>query len=203
MAQMTQMRAAFALLLVLHMGCSRYSHPTAKSNGLYERKAPSSAKQHGVLHLHATYTAPYCGGADPGPEGMPRTEPWQGPLFLRSATADSTGLFAINDLRSPIMDTVRTDRTGNGYVVLPAGSYLLLDQDQVDDKRYRQLLKDHAKPTLHTEPIDKDCLDRWLHGPFGVITITGGDTSHVELPLFDQCPWYNTPCVHYHGPLPP
>jgi|688.fasta_scaffold04669_19 hypothetical protein len=157
----------------------------------------------GVLHLHATCTAPYCGGADPGPEGMPRTEPWQGPLFLRSATADSAGLFAINDLRSPIMDTVRTDRTGNGYVVLPAGSYLLLDQDQLNDKRYRQLLKDHAKPALYTEPIDKDCLERWLHGPFGVITITGGDTTHVELPLFDQCPWYNTPCLHYNGPLPP
>ena len=46
-------------------------------------------------------------------------------------------------------------------------------------------------------------LDRWLHGPFGVITITGGDTTHVDLPLFDQCPWYSTPCVHYNGPLPP
>jgi hypothetical protein len=157
----------------------------------------------GILHLHATYTAPYCGGADPGPDGMPRPQPWQGTMYLRRALPDSTGLFAINDLNAPIHDTVRTDRLGNGHLVLPAGAYLLLDQDRVDDVRYRQLLTDHAKPALYTEPIDKDCLDRWLHGPFGVITITGGDTSHVELPLFGQCPWYDTPCVRYNGPLPP
>lgn len=200
---MTQTRAAFALLLLLHMGCSRSSHPTAKSNGLHERKAPSSATQHGVLHVHATYTAPYCGGADPGPEGMPRPEPWQGRMFLRSALVDSTGLFARNDLNAPIIDTLLTDGTGNGNLALPAGTYLLLDEDRVDDRRYQQLLKDHAKPALHTGPIDKECLDRWLHGPFGVITIPGGDTTHVALPLFDQCPWYSTPCVHYNGPLPP
>jgi hypothetical protein len=157
----------------------------------------------GVLHIRATYTAPYCGGADPGPEGMPRPEPWSGAMFLRPATPDSTGAMARNELSVPITDTIRTDRTGNGYRTLKAGTYLLLDADRVDDARYQQLLRDHAKPALYTEPIDKACLDRWLHGPFGVITITGGDTTHVELPLFDQCPWYNTPCVHYRGPLPP
>jgi hypothetical protein len=157
----------------------------------------------GVLHLRATYTAPYCGGADPGPEGMPRPEPWRGSMFLRAATADSTGIMAPNDLQRPIVDTIRTDATGNGYLTLPAGHYLLLDQDRVDDRRYQQLLKDHDRPALHTDAIDKACLERWLHGPFGVVTITGGDTTRVELPLFDQCPWYNTPCVSYHGPLPP
>ncbi|MBL8002634.1 MAG: hypothetical protein JNL05_11805 [Flavobacteriales bacterium] len=157
----------------------------------------------GVLHLHATYTAPYCGGADPGPEGMPRPEPWSGAMFLRPAKPDSTGAMARNELSVPVADTIRTDRTGNGYRTLKAGTYLLLDADRVNDTRYQQLLRDHAKPALYTEPIDKACLDRWLHGPFGVITVRGGDTTHVDLPLFDQCPWYNTPCVHYHGPLPP
>jgi hypothetical protein len=157
----------------------------------------------GVLHLHATFTGAYCGGADPGPEGMPRPEPWQGRMFLRAAAPDSTGSMALNDLRRPIQDTIRTDATGNGHLTLPAGYYLLLDQDRVDDRRYQQLLKEHGRPTLHTDAIDKACLDRWLHGPFGVISITGDDTSHVDLPLFEQCPWYGTPCVNYHGPLPP
>ena len=157
----------------------------------------------GVLHLHATYTAPYCGGADPGPEGMPRPVPWRGAMYLRVATPDSNGIMALNELGRPIIDTIRTDGNGNGYRVLPAGHYLLLDQDRVDDRRYRQLLMDHARPALYTEPVDKACLDRWLHGPFGVVTIRGGDTAHVELDLIDQCPWTNTPCVHYHGPLPP
>ena len=203
MAQMTQMRAAFLLLLVLLVGCNRSSHPTAKSNRLYERNTGSSAKQHGILHLNVTYTAPYCGGVDPGDEGMPQAQPWRGAMYLRSAVSDSTGLFALNDLRSPIVDTLRTDGSGIGSVVLPAGTYLLLDRDRMNDRRYQQLLKDHSKSAMYTEPIDKACMDRWLHGPFGVITITGGDTTHVELPLFDQCPWYNTPCVRYNGPLPP
>ena len=164
---------------------------------------PEKSSPTGILHLHATYTAPYCGGADPGPEGMPRPMPWRGAMYLRMATPDSTGLMALNDLQQPIQDTIRTDATGNGYLELPAGYYLLLDQDRVDDQRYRQLLKDHARPAMYTEPIDKDCLDLWLHGPFGVVTIRGGDTTHMDLPLFDQCPWYNTPCVNYHGPLPP
>jgi hypothetical protein len=157
----------------------------------------------GVLHLHATYTAPYCGGADPGPEGMPRPMPWRGAMYMRMATPDSTGLMAPNDLHRPILDTIRTDSNGNGYLELPAGHYLLLDQEHVDDRRYQQLLKDHDRPALHTDAIDKDCLDRWLHGPFGVITITGGDTTRAELPLFDHCPWNDTPCVGYFGPNPP
>ena len=167
---------------------------------VYERE-PNYAP--GVLHLHATYTAPYCGGADPGPEGSPRPMPWRGAMYLRLATPDSTGLMERNELQRPIVDTIRTDATGNGYLELPLGSYLLLDQEHVDDRRYQQVLKDHDRPTLHTDAIDKACLDRWLHGPFGVVSIRSGDTTHVELPLFDQCPWYNTPCVNYFGPLPP
>lgn len=157
----------------------------------------------GVLHLHVTHTSAYCGGADPGPEGMPHPQPWSGPMYLRQATTDSTGQFARNELRTLITDTLRTDHTGTGYLSLPIGNYLLLDEDRVSDQRYKQLLKDHAKPAMYTEPIDKECMDRWLYGPFGVITIVGGDTNHVELNMFDQCPWYDTPCVSYHGPLPP
>jgi hypothetical protein len=157
----------------------------------------------GIIHLYATYTAPYCGGADPGPEGMPRPQPWRGALYLRAAQPDSTGRFALNDLRSPIIDTIRTDDSGNGHVRLPAGNYLLLEQDRTDDKRYNELLRDHAKPTMHTQPIDTACMRRWLHGPFGVITITGGDTLHIDLPMHGRCAWYDTPCVNYFGPLPP
>lgn len=164
---------------------------------------PDQRTRTGVLHLHVTYTAAYCGGADPGPEGMPRPEPWRGPMYLRQATPDSSGRMALNELTRPILDTVRTDHTGHGYLTLPTGHYLLLDQDHVDDRRHQQLLKDHARPTMHSAPIDTTCLRRWLVGPFGAITITGGDTTLVDLPLFDNCPWNDTPCVNYLGPLPP
>lgn len=190
------MRTA-AILSILLLACA----PQQKTGSDEQRDV--TRPSFGVLHLKVTHTSAYCGGADPGPEGMPRPEPWQGPMYLRHAVPDSSGRMAHNDLGVPITDTIRTDRTGHGHLTLPAGNYLLLDDDRVDDQRYKRLLKDHAQRAMYTEPIDKECLERWLHGPFGVITIVGGDTNHVDLPLFEQCPWYSTPCVRYNGPLPP
>lgn len=176
------------------------SHRTVNDGTLYPYRGPVGP---GTLLLHCTYTAPYCGGADPGPEGMPHAQPWSGGMFIRAARPDSTGRFAINDLRMPILDTIQMNSEGHGYLPLPAGLYLLLDQDRTDDQRYRKLLRDHAKPAMYTEAIDTACMRRWLHGPFGVFRITGGDTLHMEYPMHGQCPWYDTPCVNYHGPLPP
>lgn len=124
-------------------------------------------------------------------------------MYLRRAEPDSSGMFAINDLRQPIHDTIRTDATGNGYLRLPAGYYLLLDRERVDRRKHDALLREHARPAMYTEPIDTACMQRWLYGPFGVVHITGGDTLRVDLPMHGECPWYATPCVSYHGPLPP
>jgi hypothetical protein len=124
-------------------------------------------------------------------------------MYLRRAKPDSTGKFAINDIATPVVDSIRTDGLGQGYLSLPAGTYLLLDRDRMDVRRYDQLLRDHSKSTLHTHPIDTVCMRHWLSGPFGVVTITSGDTLRVELPFFGQCPWNDTPCVSYFGPYPP
>ncbi|MEO8587956.1 MAG: hypothetical protein ABI432_01185 [Flavobacteriales bacterium] len=124
-------------------------------------------------------------------------------LFIRPARPDSTGLLAINDLRTPIQDTISMNPEGHGYVSLPAGKYLFLDRDRIDDRRYRQLLRDYTKPAMYNEPIDTACMRRWLNGPFGVVNITDGDTLHLEYPMHGQCSWYATPCVTYNGPLPP
>jgi hypothetical protein len=48
----------------------------------------------GVLHLHCTWTEPYCGGAEPDPDDLPRPRPWQGSMYIRIAHPDSTGRFA-------------------------------------------------------------------------------------------------------------
>jgi hypothetical protein len=191
-------RLLYGVVLVFAFACT--SSRIVNDGSLYPYH---SAVGPGTLHLHCTYTAPYCGGADPGPEGMPRAQPWSGRMFIRAARPDSTGKFAINDLRAPILDTIQMNNEGHGYLLLPAGQYLLLDQDHVDDRRYRQLLHDHAKPAMHTAAIDTACMRRWLHGPFGVFFVTDGDTLHTEYPMHGQCPWYDTPCVSYHGPLPP
>lgn len=156
----------------------------------------------GTLHMHCTWTDPYCGGAEPDPADYPRPQPWAGRMFIRAARPDSTGKLAINDLRQPT-GMIQMNREGDGYLTLPPGQYLLIDEDRADDRKYRELLRDFAKPAMYYEPIDTACLRQWLNGPFGVLSITSGDTLHVDYPIVGQCPWYATPCVRYNGPLPP
>jgi len=158
--------------------------------------------QSGTIHLHCTWTDPYCGGAEPDPADYPRPQPWSGKMFIRAARPDSTGKLAINDLREPT-GLIQMNREGDGYLALPPGQYLLIDADRADDRKYRELLRDHSKPTLYNEPIDTACLRQWLIGPFGVCDISSGDTLHVDYPLYGKCPWHATPCVRYNGPLPP
>lgn len=163
----------------------------------------TTAPRSGVLHLHCTYTEPYCGGAELDPSEYPRPQPWHGKMFIRAARPDTTGRTAINDLHEPIIDSIQMNSEGHGHLALPSGNYIFLDRDRVDERTYRQLLRDHAKPRMHTGAIDPACLRQWLRGPFGVLTITSGDTLHMEYPMHGQCPWYSTPCVQYNGPLPP
>lgn len=157
----------------------------------------------GVLHIHATWTEPWCGGAHPEPGEWPLTRPWSGRMYVRPARPDSTGRFAMNELAVPIFDSIKMDGTGHGWLTLPAGTYLIMERDRTDRARHDRLLREHAGPTMHTAAIDTACMRRWLHGPFPVHAITADDTLHMDLPLHGQCPWYATPCVAYFGPLPP
>ncbi|HRH68306.1 MAG TPA: hypothetical protein PLB89_02250 [Flavobacteriales bacterium] len=157
----------------------------------------------GILHIHATYTEAYCGGEDPGPEGMPRPYPWSGRMYIRKAIPDSTGRFVMNDPDAPLLDSIQMNSDGHGWLDLPAGTYLIFDRDRVDRTRYDQLIRDHEAGDMYTDPIDKACMDRWLHGPFPFHTITAGDTLHMPLPLHGQCPSFDVPCVVYRGPVPP
>jgi hypothetical protein len=185
------------LLIASLVGCRVQPAPQTR---LYPKSTDAPT---GVLHLHCTWTEPYCGGAEPDPRDLPRPVPWSGRLFIRAAAPDSTGKMAINDLRRPIIDSIRMDGAGHGHLTLPFGDYLLLDRDRLNDRKARQLGKDHGKPAMYTEPIDTACLRQWLHGPFGVFSITSRDTLQMEYPMYGQCPWYATPCVRYNGPLPP
>jgi hypothetical protein len=189
-------RPAMVLVGLVLAGCAadRPAADGARSGG---------QRGSGVLHIHATYTEAYCGGVDPGPEGMPRPRPWSGRMYIRLAEPDSTGRFAMNDPGAPVLDSIRMNSEGDGWLRLPAGTYLILDRERVDRRKHDQLLRDHRDGALYTDPIDKACMDRWLRGPFPVHSITAGDTLHMPLPLHGQCPWYSTPCVRYHGPLPP
>lgn len=198
----TRLKLFAVSLLLVCVACSRSSLPPGKGNDSHDRQGGARA-EYGVLHLHATWSEPWCGGTEPDPHEWPRTTPWSGWRYIRAAAPDSTGRFAINDINLPVRDSIRTDGTGNGHLKLPPGNYLLLDRDRVDRITHDRLLHDFAKPSPHQDAVNKECLKQWLHGPFGVITIAAGDTLHVDLPLHGPCPWYSTPCVNYRGPLPP
>ncbi len=188
-------RTPFLVALVAICSCRGLSTIT--------RTAQNDDLAAGILHLHATWTEQWCGGAEPDPSEWPRTTPWSGSLFIRRAVPDSTARFALNDLREPILDSINLDGAGRGWLQLPAGNYLVLDRDHVNRMKHDALLRDHAEPSMYTTPIDTACLRRWLRGPFPVHAITAGDTLHMEVPLHGQCSWYATPCVQHNGPLPP
>ena len=164
---------------------------------------PDQSQRSGFLHLHCTWTEPYCGGAEPDPEQLPRPTPWRTTFFVRATIPDSSGRTAFNDPDAPLADSVVTGADGQGTTTLPTGDYLLIDRDRVDRVRHDRILRDHAKPSGANDAADPDCLRRWLLGPFQVIRITPDDTLSVRIDERGNCPWYSTPCVSYHGPLPP
>jgi hypothetical protein len=192
MTQMIQMGSVIGVLLtVLSSGCAK--RPLAR--------APHG--QVGVLHVHATHTEAYCKGVAPRPEDYPTAQPWSGVLYLRSAgTLDEQGR-AFNDVRRPVLDSIRTDDIGHGQLDLPPGTYILIDRDRATDRRYHQLLKDHAQATPHRGAIDKDCLDQWLRGPFSTVTIVADDVTPVDHHTISKCSWNSVPCAPWMGPLPP
>lgn len=132
-----------------------------------------------------------------------RARPWKGAHYLRQANPLAGQDQALNDTKRPIIDSIFTDDAGQGFLTLPQGSYILLDKDRVSNRRYRTLLREYAKGKTNYTPIDTACLRKWLSGPFDVLTITAGDTTHVTRSLTGKCSWNSVPCTRYSGPLPP
>src|SRR4030095_16099069 len=111
------LRRSIGAAWVLLASCAVHSPPQTP---LYpEISGRGRAPRAGVLQLHITWTEPYCGGAEPDPSELPRPQPWQGSMYLRPAKPDSSGRMAINDLRVPVTDTIRTGPAGDGVIELP------------------------------------------------------------------------------------
>ncbi len=192
MTQMTQMGTGIGVMIMLLTA----SCVTKKVNGPDKRSI-------GVLHLEATHTEAYCKGVPPRPEDHIAPQPWSTVLYVREAgPVDARGQ-AKNDPTRPVVDSIRTMDNGQGFLRLPPGSYILVDRDRVDDRRYQQLLKDHAEPVRYRGAIDKDCLDKWLHASYSAFTITKGDSTQVAHNTHLKCSWERVPCAPWQGPLPP
>lgn len=168
------------------------------------RRTPShAAPDTGVLHVHCTWTPAHCGGAYIDFDAQRPEQGWAGTLFLRSAKPVGDGLPAINDLSLPVIDSVRMNARGDGYVRLRPGMYLLLERDRIDDRQAKAYLREHAQPTEYHLAADTSCMRQWLTGPFDVIAVAPGDTAHVRRNFSGRCSWDAVPCVQYIGPLPP
>lgn len=190
MARMSQIRGGL-LLVTLLAGC------------VTQKPTERILDETGVLHLHTTRTEAYCKGVAPRHENLPTAQPWSTTLYIRTAGNQDGRGGAENDLKLAILDSLRTDDHGQGRLRLPPGTYILIDHDRATDRRYHQLLKDHAEETQHRGAADKDCLDKWMRGPFALFTITAGDTTMVEHHISGKCPWSTVPCAPWNGPLPP
>jgi hypothetical protein len=182
------------------LGCARSSHPRGRDNGMYDWKRADGL---GILHLETTHTEAYCKGVAPRPEDYPTAQPWSGVLYIRKAVDVDAKDRAMNDVKRAPVDSIRTDGSGHGSIALTPGQYILLDADRATDRRYHQLLRDHAEATPHRAAIDKACMDDWLRGPFPAFTITAKDTTRVDHHTQGQCSWNSVPCAMWRGPLPP
>jgi hypothetical protein len=157
----------------------------------------------GVLHLHTTNTRSWCSGVPPPDQDHATPKPWSTVWYVRPVDMVDDRDRATNDPKKPVLDSLHTAADGHGHLRLPPGTYILVDRDRVDIARYQHLLREHAEPTQHRKAINKKCLDTWLHGPFPTVTITAGDTTHVERVTQVPCSWQNVPCAPWDGPLPP
>lgn len=158
---------------------------------------------YGILHIHSTWTDPHCGGALLIQEDGRHALPWNGPHYVRLVDAAPGADKALNDVDRPIIDTLRTQGDGHGYLALAPGPYIIVDKDRINDKQYQTYRRKYATGNDHYDPIDTACLRQWMHGPFKVVRITAGDTTHAPVALSGRCSWHSVPCRQYKGPLPP
>src|SRR5687767_14877052 len=104
----------------------------------------------GLLHSQGTevtftvkQVSPHCGGDELGPEEMAalrKPNPLAGKAFIIRKGKR-------NDVKKPVVASIKTDSKGIAMVRLEPGEYVLVDSVKKDRKRVKQILKDFKKPT--------------------------------------------------------
>ncbi len=129
----------------------------------------------------------YCGGARPSEEILHPKPIATGriKLFIRKSSTNETS--------QPIIDSIVSAADGTFSIRLAPGTYCFVERKKKDAMVMPQ---DDKFNTYDPECYKKE----YATCDFSIEVKT--DVAKTEIVLERHCPW-RTPCVNYHGPLPP
>ena len=142
-----------------------------------------------------TSSSSYCGGVAPTPEQEAyyhQPKPVSCWLYLREGSR--------NDLRKPIVDSVKTNEQGYCEFRLPKGEYLIISSEQRDEAFIERV----AASESDYLSVDKLCLKSWLDRGMFQVNVVDSNITNLDHNYHYRCfvP-YALPCLDYNGPYPP
>ena len=131
----------------------------------------------------------YCGGANPGEEAlaeMAKPKPWANKkIFIKTGGQ--------NLLKNKIIKEIVSDSHGNFSLSLPPGIYCIVEASKTQSLKF---------PSDPYQSVDTACMKNQLSACDYSFTIKNKNISNILITYHHHCAW-TTPCVSYHGPLPP
>ncbi len=167
------------------------------TGALFYIQAAKVKKQ--VIKLRVTQTHAYCGGMEPDKElleelNTPKALPGK-KLVVRKGESNNTAL--------PVVAELTCNGNGVAYCKLAIGKYCIVDERKKDESYIKKIYATYKKESQYNSAANWDCLVDWLKTPDLVFEVLKKDSIFVSVNYHFPCSWYATPCVRYHGPLPP
>ena len=107
-----------------------------------------------------------------------------------------------NDVGNPILDSAKTNESGELKLRLPPGDYCLISSKKKDSSYSKTLIEKYGINTKDYSAIDTQCLNSWISEADFVFVIKDKSTISFDYLIHNQCWWKEIPCVDYKGPLP-
>lgn len=192
------MKRALILIFIMIPCITTFSNCQVKKNtttnsvkGAESTKAEQKKQR---LSGKVTITYSYCGGAAPTEEMMTelaKPQPYVGKVFyVRKGNR--------NTLASKIVTHFTTDSLGAFSVQLPAGTWSLIQEEQV-----KEINSSKYKNTA-SQQVDMDCLKKWWSEPYEIIEIKDSAITDLQFSFHRRCFIdSDLPCINYTGPYPP
>ena len=146
-----------------------------------------------------TETSSYCGGAAPSDELIKELETPK-PIAFKKMFVKSGN---VNKANAKVIKEFTTDSLGQFSLKLPYGQYCLVDEDKVNDAKYKLILTKYAVKTESNEPVDPKCLAKWFAQPDYIFSVSKKSAKKIAHNYHRACNWSGAPCVIYNGPFPP
>lgn len=148
--------------------------------------------------INLQYTNSYCGGAQPNDQilaDLNKPKPFSDQMIYVKQGSK-------NILSNPILDSAKTNATGDVRFNLSQGTYCLIRKERVDKQYYNSLVEKYKIDTKNYSRVDNTCLDKWMAEVDFVFQVDEVNAKNFEFVIHNPCWWNSIPCVDYRGPLP-